>query len=149
MNEEQLKRTLQSVGMKCFIQYYDLFSSKDAYREDIIETLEIENDFTENSCISRTIHAQRVFRENAEKDALKLIISASRVDPETRENAEKIYAKLTLAPINPYSIPLIKKLASLEAADKQCKKVYCTTCGGLSSTIEKNLTRIGSISHLF
>lgn len=37
--------------------------------------------------------------------------------------------------------PLIEKLTLFESLDKDCKKIYCTTCGGLAYSIDKNMNQ--------
>ena len=96
MDVKILKRTIQSVGMKCFIQYFDTFSSPRYSREDIIRTLENENNFTLKSCKSRASHAIRIFRENAELQALEIIINSPRVDSAIKNEAEKILTKMAM-----------------------------------------------------
>ena len=124
MNEIKLKRTLQSIGMGCFIDYFDLFSSNRFSNEEICEYLFNENDFTEKSCRSRTNHAKRIFSEKKEIDALKIIESSKRLSPYTKLQAAKLRAKLTLPPIIIGEIPVIKKLLSFKAKDAKCKN--CT-----------------------
>lgn len=139
MNEGQLKRTLQSVGMQCFVDYFDIFSSDRHSKEDIIEYLFEENDFTEKSCKSRTNHAKRIFKESRQIDALKLIESSKRMKLYTKLQASKLRTKLTHPRFNINEIPIITKLKNFVAKDPKCQKVYCSTCGGLSSSISKNM----------
>ena len=139
MNHDKLKRSIQTVSMNCFIQYYDLFSSSNYSYADIVEMLENENDFTLKSCRSRASHGMKIFRQEGELEALKMIIDSPRVDSSTRTEAEKIYARKTMPPIKLHQIELIQKLKKIKAKDPSCTKVYCTTCGGLSYEIEKNL----------
>ena len=35
---------------------------------------------------------------------------------------------------------LLRKLNAFSASDVNCRKVYCTTCGGLVSTVNSNMT---------
>ena len=37
---------------------------------------------------------------------------------------------------------MIHKLSQFDAEDPSCKKVYCSTCGGLVSAIKKNMTPV-------
>lgn len=140
MNESQLKRTLYSIGMGCFMDYFDLFNSHRHSKEDLIEYLLEQNDFTEKSCRSRVSHALRIFRENKQIDALKIISSSKRVHPYTKLKAAKLHAELTMPPKNVLNEPLINKLMGFKAEDKNCKSVYCTTCGGIAASINKNIT---------
>lgn len=141
MNESQLKRSLYSIGMGCFIDYFDLFYSRQHSKEDLVEYLFEQNDFTEKSCKSRVSHALRIFRENKQIEALKLIEMAKRVHPHTKLQAAKLHAKLTMSPINFHNDPLISNLMGFKAKDTKCRRVYCTTCGGLSASIDRNINQ--------
>ena len=96
MNDEQFSRTLKSVGQSCFINFFDTFSSNSLSREDIIEKLKAETEYTEGSCISRTGHAQRIIREGFAKRAIETVISSdsSRVSEETRKQAQQLLIKI-------------------------------------------------------
>lgn len=81
-----LERTLQSIGMSCFVKYYHLWSGD---RVDAIETLKAETDYTENSCSSRTGHAQSILRAGRGADALRLIIRSNAAQA-TRDRAQEL-----------------------------------------------------------
>lgn len=95
MNDDQLARNLQSVGQSCFVKYFDLFSSETISREDIIDTLRIETEYTEKSCISRTSHAQSIIRAGLGNKALSIIIGSDspKVSTETRAKASELMSK--------------------------------------------------------
>ncbi|MBH0094585.1 hypothetical protein [Pseudoalteromonas sp. SCQQ13] len=96
MNDEQFSRTLQSVGQSCFVKYFDVFSSKTLSREDIIEKLKSETNYTDGSCVSRTGHAQSIINAGLAKKALEAVISSqsTRILPETREKAQSLLVQL-------------------------------------------------------
>jgi len=89
VNEEQFSRTLQSVGQMCFVRFFGAFSSTILSREDVIEKLKSETDYTEASCISRTGHARRIIREGLSKRALETVIASDSpmVSEDTRAQA--------------------------------------------------------------
>ena len=144
MNETQLRRTLQSIGMTCFMDNFDLFQSGRYSKDELVEWIFEQNDFTENSCRSRVNHTLRIFRENKQVEALKIIKSSARVHPYTKLQAAKFHAKLTLPAVDIKREPLISKFMELNARDVNCKNVYCTTCGGLSAIIDQNINQEGS-----
>ena len=96
MNEKQLTRTLQSVGQSCFVRFFGEFSSSSLSRDEIIETLRANTNYTETSCISRTGHAQRIINAGLAKSALRTIISCEppRVTKDTRDEALQWLSKL-------------------------------------------------------
>ena len=81
-----LIRVLNSVGKATFVKYYYNFKSKS--REECI--LCFEEAYTDKAKGTRTGHAQRIFRENRNIEALEIIISSDRVDIGTREKAKEI-----------------------------------------------------------
>lgn len=97
MNEEQLSRTLQSVGQACFVKFFYEFSSGAISREEIVEKLRSETNYTEGSCISRTGHARAIIKAGLAKEALKIVASSEspRVSEETRKQAHNWLKKLS------------------------------------------------------
>lgn len=96
MNYEQFARTLQSVGQSCFVKYFESFSSNTMSREDIIEKLKSETNYTDGSCVSRTGHAQSIISAGLAKKALETVISSPspRVSNEIREKAQQLLVQL-------------------------------------------------------
>jgi len=74
-----LLRTLNSIGKSVFVKYY--YNFKNESREFCIAAF-TEN-YTDKAKSSRTGHAQRIFREGLQKNALNLIINSTRVDDQT------------------------------------------------------------------
>ena len=77
MTDDQLRRTLQSVGMTAFVTHLTLFESALSH-SDVAAALQQREGWTAKACHSRTSHARRILTENHRRDAL-LIISASRL----------------------------------------------------------------------
>ena len=96
MNDEQLSRTLQSVGQTCFVRFFGDFSSSVISREEVIEKLKSETNYTEGSCISRTGHARAIINAGLAKEALKIVASSEskKVSEETRKQAHNWLKKL-------------------------------------------------------
>lgn len=84
-----LIRTLNSVGKSTFVKYYYNFKNKS--REDCIELF--DEDYTDKAKATRTGHAQRIFRENKNIEALELILQSNRVDDYTLKTAREILAQ--------------------------------------------------------
>ena len=81
-----LIRTLNSIGKSTFVKYYDNFKTKD--REECIA--QFAEAYTDNAKNTRTRHAQRIFRENKQIEALEIIVNSNRVDDVTRKRAKEI-----------------------------------------------------------
>lgn len=50
MNDEQLLRSLQSIGKACFVSYFSQLSEKSMSNADLIELLMPEEDHMEAGC---------------------------------------------------------------------------------------------------
>ena len=81
-----LDSVLSGVGKTIFIEHYYDFKNKS--REDCIASF--MEDFSDKPKRNRTSHAQRIFREGKEKEALKLILSSDKVDVVTQGKAKDI-----------------------------------------------------------
>lgn len=81
-----LERVLNSVGKSTFVKYYYAFKNKS--REECI--LLFDENYTDNAKSTRTGHAQRIFRENKQLDALEIIVQSKRVDYVTQQKAREI-----------------------------------------------------------
>ncbi len=98
MNDEQLSRTLKSVGKTCFIHFFHEFGSPTISREDIVNKLRTETSYTEGSCISRVGHARRIFSAGLASKALKIIISSNSriISEETRIRAQQLLKQINI-----------------------------------------------------
>lgn len=81
-----LVRTLNSIGKSAFVKYY--YNFKNETRDACIAAF-TEN-YTDKAKSTRTGHAQRIFREGMQKDALQLIINSNKVGDETIARAREI-----------------------------------------------------------
>lgn len=84
-----LARTLNSVGKSTFVKYYHTF--KNGQREECVRAF--EEDFTEKAKRTRAGHAQRIFREGRQCEALEIIARSARVDPQTASRARALLAE--------------------------------------------------------
>ena len=84
-----LERVLNSVGKAAFVKYYYEFKNKS--REECI--MLFDEAYTDNAKSTRTGHAQRIFREKKNREALEIIISSKRIDAETQKRAKEILAE--------------------------------------------------------
>lgn len=81
-----LIRTLNSVGKSTFIKYY--YNFKNNSREACI--MQFEEPFTDKAKLTRTGHAQRIFREGMNIEALKIIVDSVRVDDEMNKLSQEM-----------------------------------------------------------
>lgn len=79
-------RLLNSVGKAIFIKYY--YNFKNHSRDYCI--MAFTEEYTDKAKSSRTGHAQTIFRNGLEKEALKIIISSNRLDENIIQTARDI-----------------------------------------------------------
>lgn len=72
------------------MKYYRDFAEKS--REECIRAM--EEDFTPKAKQTRVIHAQRIFREGRQREALELIARSARVDELTAKRAQELLRQL-------------------------------------------------------
>ena len=86
MNEQQLVRTLNSVGMKCFVTWFRQFCDPSLSDEDVAAQIQEAERYSPKACRARTSGARRIIRAGRGRDALT-IIANSRADAGTRQGA--------------------------------------------------------------
>jgi hypothetical protein len=84
-----LERLLRSIGKATFVKYY--YSFRDKSRDYCITNF--EENYTDKAKTSRTNHAQRIFRDGLEKEALIIIAESNRVDSKSSARAKEILLK--------------------------------------------------------
>jgi hypothetical protein len=90
MNNEQLKRSLQSIGMACFVKYFPQFSDASLSNEDLIELLIRRERYMESGCKTRVTQSRRIIANGRAKDALLLVASSARVPDDISTAAGKL-----------------------------------------------------------
>ena len=78
MNDEQLLRSLQSIGKACFVRYFLQFSDNNMSKADLIELLMRQNNYVESGCITRVTKARRIIASERAVDALLIVASSVR-----------------------------------------------------------------------
>ena len=89
MNEQELVRTLNSVGMRCFIKYFRQFCDPSLSNEDVAAQIEEAERYTLKDCRSRTSGARRIIRAGRGRDVLEKI-ARSKADAWTRQEASRL-----------------------------------------------------------
>ena len=82
-------RLLNSIGKATFIKYYHSF--RDKSRDYCISNF--DEDYTDKAKSSKTGHAQKIFHDGFEKEALIIIAKSNRVDSQTASIANEILLK--------------------------------------------------------
>ena len=89
MNEQEFARTLNTVGMKCFVKYLGQFCDTSLSNQDIAAQIEEAERYTAKSCRSRTSHARSIINAGRGRDALTAIAN-SKADAWTRQEALRL-----------------------------------------------------------
>ncbi len=94
MDQEQLKRTLNSVGKSCFVKYFNEFKNPAYSNQELVYLLHRNEGYEKTACNTRVTKSRKIFREGMEKEALEIIISSQKVDVKTYEGAKDILISL-------------------------------------------------------
>ncbi len=79
MNDDQLERSLQSIGKGCVVEYFCEFADKSISDRLIIEMLMRHKRYTESGSRTRVSQARRIIRAGRAEDALRNIIRSERI----------------------------------------------------------------------
>jgi hypothetical protein len=99
MNETELNNLLGKIGKGIFVKYFREFrecSDAKISNQDMIALLQNEERFTPASCAARTANARRIFHEDLEGPALRMIAESRRVDQNVADEACALLEKLRL-----------------------------------------------------
>lgn len=91
MNEEQLVESLNSIGKKSFVEDYDIYGNKELTVQKKIQVL--TNRYSSNGAAIRVSFADKVFKNNKQLDALKLIINSPRMPQSLKAKAKELLLK--------------------------------------------------------
>jgi hypothetical protein len=92
---ENLKRELNSVGEKCFVDYYKSFSDFSIPNAEIAQKIKNDCGFTMNSCNSRTSHARSIINKGHAIDVLKIIVNSQRIGEDIKLKATDLLKTLS------------------------------------------------------
>ncbi|WP_295802831.1 hypothetical protein [uncultured Microbulbifer sp.] len=95
MNEEQIKRSLQSIGVTCFVKYFEAFSDLRKVDLDLIDAFMKIEGWEESGAKTRVSQSRRIFREGCEMLALKLAAQSKNVSPWVVAKAKELSASST------------------------------------------------------
>ena len=94
MNDNQLNRSLQSIGMKCFVDYYDKFCDNKLSNIDLIELLMKNEGYKESGCKTRVSQSRRIIKAGMSVAALKKIVKSSRLEDSTIKKSQVLLDSL-------------------------------------------------------
>lgn len=92
MTETELNDLLCKIGKSVFVQYFHEFSDPHLSNQDVIALLPQE--YTFKSRTSRTSKSRRILREGMAEEALSIVASSDRVEPEASIQARALLAQI-------------------------------------------------------
>ena len=87
--EDSLKRDLQTVGMKTFVDFYEAFADPEYTLTDIKSMLDTCG-YSLNSINTKASIGRRIIRNGQGQEALEMILQAAKIDENTRQRAEEL-----------------------------------------------------------
>lgn len=94
MSDEQLRRSLQSIGKACFVRYFPQFSDTFLRNEHLVELLMRQENYVKSGCITRVTQARRIIASERAVDALLIVASSVRVSDEVSKEASRLASNL-------------------------------------------------------
>lgn len=92
MNDQQLDRSLRSIGKECFVRYFEEFSNPRYSSEDLIEMLMTKEGYAESGSRTRVSQSRRIINSGRAKAALKMVHDSERLADTVRERARTLSA---------------------------------------------------------
>ena len=88
MNDDQLERSLRSIGKGCFVEYFCQFADQNLSNSAVTEMLMRQEGYTESGSRTRVSQARRIISADRAEDALRNVIQSERI-PNYRQTADK------------------------------------------------------------
>ena len=88
MNDDQLERSLRSIGKACFVTYFCQFADQTLADRQVIDLLMRQEGYRESASRTRVRQARRIIESGRAGDALRNVIQSGRIP-----NYERVAAK--------------------------------------------------------
>ena len=79
MTDDQLERSLRSIGKGCFVEYFCQFADLNLPNSDVIEMLMRQEGYAESGSRTRVSQARRIIKSGRAGDALRNVIQSDRI----------------------------------------------------------------------
>ncbi len=87
MDDKQLERSLQSIGKKCFVDYFETFNDQTLSKVEVIEILMKNEGYKESGCRTRETKARKIIKAKMTVKALINISKSSKLEDSTIKKA--------------------------------------------------------------
>ena len=94
MNDDQLVRSLQSIGKACFVEYFEMFANSSISNEDLIDILMKKENYMESGAKTRVSQSRRIINSGRAKDALKIVSSSNKIPYPISTKARELASSL-------------------------------------------------------
>ena len=97
MTDDQLERSLRSIGKGCFVEYFCQFADLNLSNSDVTEILMRQEGYAENGSRTRVSQARRIIGSGRAEDALRNVIQSDRIPNYARvaARARELLVKIT------------------------------------------------------
>ena len=92
MNDEQLKRRLQTIGKECFVSYFRKFNDPTLSNDEVSTLLVEERKYMPKASLTRSSCARSIINAGRAKDAFAIIADSKKIEPAIREIASRMAA---------------------------------------------------------
>ena len=79
MDDDQLERSLRSIGKGCFVEYFCQFADRNLSNSSVTEMLMRQEGYTESGSRTRVSQARRIIGSGRAEDALRNVIQSERI----------------------------------------------------------------------
>ncbi len=90
MNDTQLKRSIQSVGMKCFVKYFEHFSDFTISNEELVDFLMKNEAWVESGCKTRVTQARCIISQGMTRKVLEIVVVSRNIPDDVIHQAESL-----------------------------------------------------------
>ena len=89
MNDTQLERRINSIGKRCFVEYFEHFADESISRSVLIELMYSKEKWS--TCGNRISSARSIIKAGRARDALQIISCAKKVSKAIRDEARRLH----------------------------------------------------------
>jgi hypothetical protein len=94
MDDMQLERSLRSIGMECFVSYFQSVSESLEDTSKLIKQMNYQRNYSEKSCETRVFNIRKIIKSGNSLDAFNKVLMAGQISKETKNEAKRIIKSL-------------------------------------------------------
>jgi hypothetical protein len=90
VNDDQFKRTMQSIGLSCFVKHFELFADRRTSQDQAVRQLMKLEGYAETGSRTRVSCSRRVIEAGRAKDGLRMFLSSKVNDYDLEQKAREL-----------------------------------------------------------